>query len=124
MKNKIFVKNKKSEKIYEFVIIQGIFEDFIQLIEIKNKIDYIEFYCGRPSIYGNPYSNKNNTLATYKTSSIEESIQLYKNNYLPSIKKEIDKIKIVYENNNICLTCFCVPQKCHVFEIAKNLWKF
>lgn len=121
MSNRIFVKNKKSNRIFEYKIINGIFENSIKLIEIKANINFIEFYCGRPSVYGNPYSHRENTLAKYKTSSIEESIKLYENNYIPLIKKEIDKIKEIYNDTHVCLTCFCVPNKCHVFTIANEI---
>lgn len=120
--NKILLKNKNSGKIFEFIANFNMFNDFsYQLLEISYPIKYIEFYCGRPSVLGNEYSWKENTLAKFKVNSSKESIDKFKLYQLPRLKNEIDKIKEILINNNICLTCWCVPKTCHCIEIAKKL---
>lgn len=42
------------------------------------KIESFDVYIGRPSIWGNPFSHKEGTLAQYKTATLEESINKYR----------------------------------------------
>ena len=48
-------------------------------ITVRNKKTYkgTGIYIGRPSVFGNPYSHLDGTLAIYKTDSLEESIRKY-----------------------------------------------
>ena len=72
----------------------------------KNKFDV---YIGRPSIWGNPYSHKEDTLAEFKVSSRAEAIEKYEQ-YLLSRKDLMDKLP---ELKHKILGCWCKPQKCH-----------
>jgi hypothetical protein len=38
-----------------------------------------DVYCGRPSIWGNPFSHKDSKIASYKTNNKEESLKNIKN---------------------------------------------
>lgn len=41
------------------------------------KFDPYDVYIGRPSKWGNPFSHKDNTLAKFKVSTVEEAVQKY-----------------------------------------------
>lgn len=113
--NKIYLKNKKLKNVFLYNKEKHFYS------EDKNLEKYIEIYAGRPSILGNPYSHLNISIAKYKTNSRHEAIVNYKELYLPTITEEIKKINNIFQNNNICLTCWCLPYSCHILEIAKLL---
>lgn len=64
---------------------------------------------GRPSIWGNPYSHKEGTLAIYKTNSREESINKYRE-YLLNNEELMNKLP---ELEGKVLGCWCKPKPCH-----------
>jgi hypothetical protein len=92
------------------------------MIQVKNKKIYNGdgFYIGRPTMFGNPFSHKNDTLATYKTNSPEESVSQYKIWFYEQIKtndkfkKELQTLIDYYRNNNeLTMICWCNPRICH-----------
>lgn len=73
----------------------------------KEKFDY---YIGRPSKFGNPFSHRPGTLAQFRVDTREEAIECYKNYientpWLLKAAKEELKGKI--------LGCWCSPLPCH-----------
>jgi hypothetical protein len=74
-----------------------------------------DFYIGRPSPLGNPYSHKDNTLAKFKTESREESVELYKKWLLKRIQDKdplvLTALKSIPKDAN--LVCWCAPLACH-----------
>lgn len=83
------------------------------VVNIKNS--KYDVYIGRPSLFGNPYSSKKNTLAKYKTKSKAESIRKYEEYLL----NNESLLKLLPTLINKRLGCFCAPKKCHGDIIAK-----
>ena len=73
---------------------------------MKEKYD---IYIGRPSLFGNPFSDKEDTLAKYKVGSREEAIEKYKEYILG--KPEL--LNSLHELKNKVLGCWCRPNRCH-----------
>ncbi len=90
------------------------------------------FYIGRGSILGNPFTHdgKRSSLAKLSFKTAEEAINAYKlyfkEMYLTDIefKNEFDKIFDLYKNGeDIYLQCFCYPKPCHGDVIIEELQK-
>ena len=96
------------------------------MINIRNKHIHkfenrsCDFYLGRPSVLGNPFSWAEGTQAKFKVKNREESIKQYKK----YIKKEIENknpeicgtLNAIYreaKNGDVNLFCWCWPQDCH-----------
>lgn len=83
------------------------------------------YYCGRPSILGNPFSHLNNSIAKYKCK--KEYVLFNFENYLLSLPKFsrqivlINNIKEESKNIDVCLECWCVPKPCHCEIILRNI---
>jgi hypothetical protein len=73
------------------------------------KKEEYDIYIGRPSIWGNPYSHKEGTLAEFKVSSRKEAVEKFEE-YLLSNKELMDKLP---ELKNKTLGCWCKPSQCH-----------
>ena len=75
------------------------------------KIYPYDIYIGRGqgSIWGNPYSHKEGTLAEFKVSSRKEAIEKYEK-YLLSRQDLLDKLP---ELKGKVLGCWCAPSSCH-----------
>ena len=68
-----------------------------------------DVYIGRPSIWGNPYSHKDGTLAEFKVRTRKESIDKYKEYFL----KNPELMKRLPELEGKILGCHCKPLPCH-----------
>lgn len=84
------------------------------------KIDAFDVYIGRPSVWGNPFSHKEGTMAQYKTSTVEEAVEAYEKWVLqqPHLMKIIPTLK------DKTLGCWCKTKKnpnalCHGDVLAK-----
>ena len=89
-----------------------------------------DFYIGRGSILGNPYTDKplDKTLAIYHVNTREEAIarydsyfdMMYKGN--KEYREMIDMLYLLYKNGEtIYLGCYCKPLPCHGDIIKKKL---
>ena len=100
----------------------------ITLVNKKTHIptDY-DYYIGRPSILGNPYSHKKDSIADIIVKNREIAIDSYRTYFYNKIEKngkdfinELDKLLFFYkENKHINLVCWCYPKRCHG-EIIKE----
>jgi hypothetical protein len=84
------------------------------------KIEPYDIYIGRPSIWGNPYSHKEGTLAKYKVDTIEEAVAKYKE-YILARQDLLDRL---YELKDKTLGCWCKTKKnpnapCHGDVLAE-----
>lgn len=88
------------------------------------------FYIGRGSILGNPYTHdgKKSSLAKLSFPTREEAIEAYKLYFLhmyendKEFKEYFDMIYEKYKNGeDIYLQCFCKPLPCHGDFIASEL---
>ena len=75
-----------------------------------------EVYIGRPSIWGNPFSHKEGTLAKYKVSTVEEAINRYEK-WLLTQPKLVKHAKLVLKGK--VLGCWCKPGPCHGDILAR-----
>jgi hypothetical protein len=74
------------------------------------KRDPYDVYIGRGSIWGNPYTHKDGTMAKYIVDSREEAIAKFEE-YLLANENLMSKIG---ELRGKTLGCFCKPnKKCH-----------
>lgn len=73
------------------------------------KKEKYDVYIARPSVWGNPYSHKEGTLAEFKVSSRKEAIEKYEE-YLLSSQDLLDKLP---ELKGKVLGCWCKPSSCH-----------
>lgn len=123
MKINWLIKNKKFGCVFEYT------QDKT-LSYVKTPYIHKEFYVGRPSVFGNPYSHLQNSLAQYRVKTVQDAIFKYEEIYLPTIENELQVLKNdistyamqdALTSVNICLSCFCVPRPCHAFCILKAL---
>lgn len=75
---------------------------------------------GKESIWGNPYSHKQNSIAKYKVKSRKEAIKMYREYILnsPELLAKIPELK------GKILGCFCKPMACHgdvLLELINDL---
>ena len=90
------------------------------------------YYIGRPSILGNPFTHdgKKSSLAKLTFKTREEAIDAYKVYFKQmyqndsEFKAAFDEIYEKYKNGeDIYLQCFCKPLPCHGDVIASELQK-
>jgi hypothetical protein len=88
------------------------------------------FYVGRGSIFGNPftYTGKRSNKAKLSFATREEALEAYKKYFTvqykenPNFKKAFDYIYSKYEKGeDIYLQCYCKPLPCHGDYIADML---
>lgn len=92
----------------------------INVVNIKNHTptDY-DVYIARPSILGNPYSHKKESIAEIIVDKRDDAIKLYKEHFYNNVDKkeyktELDKIINIYKQyGKVNLVCFCKPKGCH-----------
>ena len=81
------------------------------------KKEKYDIYIGRPSLFGNPFSHKDNTMAEYKVSSVEEAIQKYEE----WIQAQPELLDSLDELDGKVLGCWCFPKPCHGDVLIKLL---
>ena len=80
------------------------------IVNIKyNKCDV---YCGRPSIYSNPYK-----IGEHGTR--QDVIELYKIHFYDKIRRDEKFRTSILKLKDKVLGCWCVPLECHL-EIIKE----
>ena len=74
-----------------------------------------EVYIGRPTIWGNPYSHLDGTLAEYKVETRAEAIEKYKEHFYnsPELMSRLEELR------GKVLGCHCKPVACHGDFLAK-----
>ena len=84
------------------------------------KKDSFDVYIGRPSKWGNPFSEKEGTLARFKVLTRNEAIEKYKE----WIIQQPELIAALPELKDKILGCWCKPKSCHgdvIAELTNNL---
>ena len=74
------------------------------------KKEAYDVYIGRPSVWGNPFSDKPRSLAEVKVATREEAIACYEE-YLRQHPEIVERAK--RELKGKVLGCWCKPQACH-----------
>ena len=79
------------------------------------KKEPFDVYIGRPSIWGNPFSHLDGTLAQFKVKTRKESIERFEIwiNTQPELLKRLPELK------GKILGCWCAPKACH----GEVLWR-
>ncbi len=95
----------------------------------KHTITEDDYYCGRPSPLGNPFTDQPlaDTLAQFQCSTREEAIEKYEPWLIDRILKKdgsiCDMLNQIYKKTkaglHVYLLCFCKPKKCHCDAIKK-----
>ena len=75
-----------------------------------------DVYVGRPSVWGNPFSHKPDTLAEFKVATREESIERHRAWFLAQ-PELVARAKA--ELRGKMLGCWCAPAKCHADVLAE-----
>lgn len=68
-----------------------------------------EVYIGRGSIWGNPYSHREGTMATFVVKDRETAIQKYEE----YIRNRPELMNQLYTLKGKVLGCYCKPLPCH-----------
>lgn len=99
----------------------------INVVNVKNHLPTSnDFYIGRGSILGNPFSHIPGTSAKEFVSSRNDAIEKYID-YIEEkiyerdeqIISELQKILDIAKYNDVNLVCFCMPKRCHGTVIKK-----
>lgn len=102
------------------------------MIVLTNKNDnyvprYGDFYIGRGSCLGNPWSHIPNSKAEFAASSRAEAIAHYKE-WLPNqtsheVNNALSQINS-FNRAGVCrLVCYCTPLPCHGTAIREEVWR-
>jgi hypothetical protein len=86
-----------------------------QVVNVRNinKNDPDVEYIGRGSIWGNPYSHKEGTLAWYKVGTVGEAIYMYRMHLWKQIRDGDITIEMLLGLDDKRLACYCAPNPCH-----------
>lgn len=79
------------------------------------KKEPFDVYIGRPSKWGNDWSHKEGTKAKFKTKTVEESIEKYRE-WITQGNENGDGrhlLNDLHELKGKVLGCWCFPQRCH-----------
>ena len=105
----------------------------IEVVNIeRHTITPYDFYIGRPSAVGNPYSHTPySKLAKFIVSSRDEAIESYEKYMLDKIESDdeefmgaIDEMLEIYKDfGKLNLCCWCKPKRCHGDYIKSYLDK-
>ena len=83
---------------------------------VNRRKEPFDVYIGRPSPYGNPFSDKPDTLAKFRVASREEAIARFREWFLG----QPDLIaRARQELKDKILGCWCKPAACHGDVIAE-----
>ncbi len=75
-----------------------------------------DIYIGRPSKWGNPFSEKSGTLAKFKVASRQEAIDAF----AEWIQNQPRLLRALPELKGKVLGCWCAPKECHG-DVLANL---
>ena len=106
------------------------------VLNVKNKRTHVaqagvvDFYCGRGSVLGNPFSHKEGTKAKYVVESRNEAIEAYRIYFKeqmetnPEFLNEMRRIYRIARKQEVNLVCFCAPLPCHCNVIRGFILSF
>lgn len=70
-------------------------------------------YVGRPTVFGNPYSHSEGTLAKYKVATRKEAIEKYREYAEERMESDPEFKASVEALRGRNLVCWCAPRPCH-----------
>lgn len=80
------------------------------------KKEAFDIYVGRPSIYGNPFSHREGTVAKFRVATREEAITRYE---LWLLAQPALVALVKRELQGKVLGCWCAPEPCHAEVLAR-----
>ena len=80
-------------------------DNITKVVNLKHGVHY-DVYIGRPSIWGNPYSHKEGTLAKFKVNSVAEALEKYRAYLL----NNAELMRQLSELKGKTLGCWCMPK--------------
>ncbi len=87
-------------------------------------VEPYDIYIGRPGIYGNPFSHKDNTQAIYRVATVEEAISKYEE--YARMNSEI--LNSLWSLKGKVLGCWCKGRNpdapCHGDVLVKLIGEF
>jgi hypothetical protein len=95
------------------------------------KVDSYDVYIGRPSIWGNPFTHKDSTIAGIKLATRLDAINAYENWLLGLSWNDFEQSKRnlilshLHELYGKTLGCWCHPQACHgdvLIKLLENIY--
>ena len=86
--------------------------EVVNIYKIDKERDDV-VYIGRGSKWGNPYSHREGTKATFKVETRDESINEYRKFLWKQIKDGNILIEDLLALDGKRLACFCKPNSCH-----------
>lgn len=72
-----------------------------------------DVYIGRGSMWGNPYSHKDGTLAAHQVATVEEAVESYRCHLMQQIATMEITTSELRALEGKTLGCFCKPKPCH-----------
>ena len=81
------------------------------------KKESYDVYIGRGSKWGNPYTHKEGTTATYKVASRDQAVDAYRHYILYGDGQHL--LKDLHELEGKVLGCWCSPKRCHGDVLAQ-----
>ena len=92
---------------------------------VNIKYEKCDVYCGRGSIFGNPYTHLplEKTKAQVQVKTVEEAVEKYREYFYNRIETDPDFLDGVLRLKDKKLGCYCIPKPCHVTVIAEFLNK-
>jgi hypothetical protein len=90
------------------------------VIDPKRFVVNWDVYVGRPSVYGNPFSHEENTLAQFHVLTRAEAIARFEDHLLssPSLLVLLPGLR------GKRLACWCAPLPCHAEILAFHANKY
>lgn len=101
------------------------------MITVVNKYKHSstdnDFYIGRGSVFGNPYSHKEGTLAKFVVTTRDIAIESYRDYIIDKLYTDksilesfLQILKLHRSGEQVYLVCYCKPKSCHG-DILKDL---
>lgn len=96
-----------------------------------HKSTFNDYYIGRPSIFGNPFTHlKQNTKAEFQVETREIAIEKYKDWFDfkyktdSKFKIEFDELVKIAKVEDVNLVCWCKPLSCHGDIIKQKIKEY
>lgn len=83
--------------------------------------EYSRIYCGRPSLFGNPFPITKEQTRDKVCDQYEDYFEKEKQNPESKLIKTLQDVYKKYKDQNIALECFCSPKRCHTETIKRYL---
>ena len=100
-------------------------EIFHKVVKVVHKRDPHDFYIGRPSILGNPFSHRRNTLAQFCVETREQAIAEFEKYAWDRMQWDVKFRDTLLACDGKTVGCWCKPKACHgdTFDRLIQRWR-